>query len=89
MEEARPVLVKPHVTKPDELLLSAVLNAGARRVAIINGKPLLVGERIENSIITAIGNDQVYLRKERLEYSITMPSNGIHKLHDSGTEAAP
>ncbi len=88
MEEERPVVIKPRLTKPDDLLLSAVLTSGTRHVAIINGKPLVIGERIENSIVTAIGRDQVDLRKERLQYTIYMPSNMLNRQHAGGTEAA-
>ena len=88
MAEQKPVTIKPHITKPDDLLLSAVLSAGERKVAIINGKPLTVGEQIENSTVTAIGKGKVYLRKARLEYTIYLPSYGINKQDAGGMEAA-
>jgi hypothetical protein len=87
--ESKPVYVKPRVTKPDELLLSAVINSGARKVAIINGKPLSVGERIENSTVVAIASGKVHLRKSRLEYTIYLPSYRINKQDAGGMEAAP
>lgn len=89
MDESKPVYVKPRLTTPDELLLSAILNSGARKVAIINGKPLSVGERIENSTVVAIASGKVHLRKARLEYTIYLPSYKINKQDAGGMEAAP
>lgn len=58
--------------------LTAVLIAPTRRVAILNGKPLVVGETVDGAEIVAIERDAVRLRDrgKDLVISLAPPAGG-------------
>lgn len=49
---------------PGELQLEAVMNSGAQRVAIVNGKLVRTGDRVGNARIDAIGADSIRYTRE-------------------------
>ena len=58
--------------------LTAVLIAPTRRVAVVNGKPYVLGEAVDGAEIVAIAPESVRLREGSVELVISLgrPGNG-------------
>lgn len=69
-DPTRPATVKAvaQSVEPGALQLEAIMDSGARRIAIVNGKVVREGDRIGAAVIEAIGSDSVrYTRNGRSE----------------------
>jgi len=59
------------------LELTSILVAPERRVAVINGQPLQIGERIGDSRVMAIQFDEVLVKNANRMISLTLKSGGV------------
>lgn len=69
-DPTRPATVKEvaQSVQPGALQLEAVMDSGARRIAIVNGKVVREGDRVGAAVIEAIGSDSIrYMRNGRSE----------------------
>lgn len=69
----------PLATKPDALKLTSILTAFDRRIAVINGQPRTIGDKVVKSTVERINANSVLMRKGRLKYTLKLESGGIRK----------
>lgn len=68
------------VVARERLVLSSVLISPERRVAVINGRALQVGERIDDAEVVAIDLQQVRLKRHTQTVTLTLSGkNGVVK----------
>lgn len=77
------------VTLPSGLTVDMILKGADRRVVIIDGALLGVGDRVKGYLITAIEQDRVHLEREeeRLELE-TSPGIGSIRVYKNSSNAA-
>jgi hypothetical protein len=67
---------KPSVHKAPSLKLTGVIVGGSNSVAIINGKLLRLGERIDGYQVVKIGEKEVFLRSDNRTFRLESAKNG-------------
>ena len=70
VDPTRPVAYRTR--DADQLRLESVLLGADRRIAMISGKAVKVGERVEGALVTAITRNRVVLRRNNTEIVLVL-----------------